>query len=70
MSDKYAHKRAPVDRRCETIRTVAGVNGRVPKRRFETYDDAKAARDRENAKGDALVVYRCDACGFYHLGHR
>ena len=42
--------------------------------KFETRADAKRARraiygKRQQHKGGPLSIYRCDDCGFYHLGH-
>lgn len=42
--------------------------------KFETRADAKRARrrlygKRNQLKDGPLSIYRCEVCGFYHLGH-
>lgn len=43
---------------------------RVPKKGFETLDEALAFIRHNFADPDAMAPYVCNSCGMWHIGHR
>ena len=43
---------------------------RVPKKGFETLDEALAFIRNNFADHDAMAPYVCNSCGMWHIGHR
>lgn len=44
--------------------------GKCPMTGKHMYTDRKRAKAAANETGSGLSVFRCDECGFWHLGHR